>query len=192
MIGAVKQKANLRRFGRRVLMVFRRWRFHLSNVHPTFYMAGSAIIARDFIAGPYSFVGMRSVIGPGVSLGAYSMIGPDVSILGRDHRYDIPGTPVIFSGRPQYRATTIGSDCWVGSRAVVIAGVNIGRGAIVAAGAVVTKDVEPYAIVGGVPARLIAWRFNEEQRTIHDGMLKQEPSEGVYCADIPLDVRRAQ
>ena len=80
--------------------------------------------------------------------------------------------PVFFSTRMQsgytfadesyfeeYRGTTIGNDVWIGANAIVIDGVRIGDGAVVAAGAVVTKDVPAYAIVGGVPARIIRYRF---------------------------------
>lgn len=59
-----------------------------------------------------------------------------------------------------FQKTTIGNDVWIGTNAVVMGGVTIGDGAIVAAGAVVTKDVPPYAIVGGVPARVIRYRFS--------------------------------
>lgn len=61
---------------------------------------------------------------------------------------------------------TIGNDVWIGTRAMVKDGVNIGDGAIIAAGAIVTKDVPPYAIVGGVPAKIIKYRFDEQ--TIKD------------------------
>lgn len=57
----------------------------------------------------------------------------------------------------------IGNDVWIGCRAVILGGVKIGDGAVVAAGAVVTKDVPPYAIVGGVPAKVIKYRFNDEE-----------------------------
>ena len=56
----------------------------------------------------------------------------------------------------------IGNDVWIGYEAVIMAGVHIGNGAIIAARAVVTKDVPPYTIVGGVPARPIRKRFDEE------------------------------
>lgn len=57
----------------------------------------------------------------------------------------------------------IGNDVWIGYGATILAGVKVGDGAIIAAGAVVTKDVEPYAIVGGVPAKTIRYRFTEEE-----------------------------
>lgn len=61
------------------------------------------------------------------------------------------------------RPVTIGNDVWIGANVVILPGVSIGDGAIIAAGAVVTKDVEDYAIVGGVPAKLIKYRFTEDQ-----------------------------
>lgn len=59
----------------------------------------------------------------------------------------------------------IGNDVWIGSHAIIMGGIRIGDGAVIASGAVVTRDVEPYSIVGGVPAKLIKMRFTEEQRT---------------------------
>ena len=58
----------------------------------------------------------------------------------------------------------IGNDVWIGTRVSIIAGVTIGDGAIIATGAVVVKDVAPYSIYGGVPAKLIRWRFEEKER----------------------------
>ena len=60
--------------------------------------------------------------------------------------------------------TTIGNDVWIGCNAVIMAGVSVGDGAIIGAGAVVTKDVEPYAVVVGVPGKRIKYRFEEEIR----------------------------
>ena len=56
----------------------------------------------------------------------------------------------------------IGNDCWIGYGANLIAGVTIGNGAIVLAGAIVTKDVQPYAIVAGIPAKIIKYRYSNE------------------------------
>lgn len=59
--------------------------------------------------------------------------------------------------------TVIADGCWIGSRAMIMQGVKLGEGAVIATGAVVTKDVPPYAIVGGVPAKIIKYRFPQEQ-----------------------------
>ncbi len=64
----------------------------------------------------------------------------------------------------EYKSIEIGSDVWIGAGAIVMDGVKVGHGAVIAAGAVVTKDIPPYAIVGGVPAKIIKFRFSEEVR----------------------------
>lgn len=62
---------------------------------------------------------------------------------------------------PESKRTTIGHDVWIGTNAIIKKGVHVGTGAVIASGAVVTKDVQPYAIVGGCPAKLIRYRFDK-------------------------------
>ncbi len=69
----------------------------------------------------------------------------------------------IFSEHIASKKTKIGNDVWVGKNAVIMSGVKIGDGAVIGSGAVVTKDVPDYAIVGGVPAKVIKYRFSQEQ-----------------------------
>jgi acetyltransferase-like isoleucine patch superfamily enzyme len=117
-----------------------------------------------------------------VALGNYVIFGPEVAIVGGDHVYDEAGTPICFTGRPPMPKTVIEDDVWVGQRSVIKAGVRIGRGAVVAMGSVVTKDVEPYTIVGGVPAKLIKRRFRSpEEESEHDRMLAQPCVPREYC-----------
>lgn len=68
----------------------------------------------------------------------------------------------------------IEDDCWIGANVTILKGVTIGRGSVVAAGAVVTKSCEPYSIVGGVPAHLIKMRFTSEQIVEHEKLLLNE------------------
>lgn len=80
------------------------------------------------------------------------------------HKYGKHFNNAAFEDSPirDNREITIGNDVWIGANAILLPGVNIGDGAVIAAGAVVTKDVEPYAIVGGVPARVIKYRYTKE------------------------------
>ncbi len=116
------------------------------------------------------------------NLGRFCSIAPGVVIGPGEHPIDHLSThPFAFGGggnrfkncaayeairatggsTVKHRRTTIGSDVWIGTRAYISQGVTIGHGSIIAAGAVVTKDVPPYSIVGGIPARVIRQRFNE-------------------------------
>jgi acetyltransferase-like isoleucine patch superfamily enzyme len=186
MLSAVKAKLRQVRWvydlRRTLLMAYRRRRHGLRHVHRTFYIAGPAAISSDLRADAYSFINIGCRIGPCVQLGKYVMLGPEVAILGGDHRWDQPGVPIIFSGRCELKPTVIEDDAWIGYGAKVIAGVTVGRGAIVAAGAVVTKDVPPYEIHGGVPAKKIGERFSTpEQRQLHDQRLSGPATRGDYC-----------
>ncbi len=86
------------------------------------------------------------------------MMGPDVVILTQNHKFDRLDIPMLEQGFKDEQPVTICDDVWIGVRAIILPGVTVGKGAIIAAGAVVTKDVCEYAIVGGNPARVIKMR----------------------------------
>jgi acetyltransferase-like isoleucine patch superfamily enzyme len=161
-----------------------RWRclrYGLRHVHWTAYVAKGSTLSRDLHLGPHAYVGPGAMLCPGVSIGAYSMLGPRVTIVGRDHLFDKPGTPTIFSGRPPQRPTVIEDDVWIAACATLIAGVRVGRGAIVAAGAVVATDVASFSVVAGVPARVLRKRFSDADETAHRRMLDGPLVNGPYC-----------
>lgn len=89
------------------------------------------------------------------------MMGTDVTIITRNHRFDRTDIPMMEQGFEEERPVYIGNDVWIGDRVLILPGVHIGDGSIIAAGAVVTKDVPPYSIVAGVPARKIRDRFEK-------------------------------
>lgn len=140
------------------------WKLGLKHVDKTFLANKGASISKDFCAGAYSYVGGHSTICPKVTIGNFTMLAHDVMILGGDHNYKVAGIPTVFAGRDVTRPTNIGDDVWVGAGSIIMAGVTIGDGAIIAVGSVVTKDVPPYAIVGGVPAKILRYRFDEGVR----------------------------
>jgi acetyltransferase-like isoleucine patch superfamily enzyme len=125
--------------------------------------------------GSYSYVNEHALM-RGVSVGRFTSIGPHFLCGYGEHPSDLVSTsPVFYSTRNQCgtsftdedyfaeeSATSIGHDVWVGARVFMRDGVSIGHGAIVAAGAVVVGDVPDYAIVGGVPAKVIRFRFADE------------------------------
>ncbi len=96
-----------------------------------------------------------------ITIGNYVLVGPFTYMTTANHDYTNPDLPMYFQ---QYTSSdiTIEDDVWIGAKAVLLPGVTIGKGAIVGASAVVTKDVPPYAIVGGVPAKLLKYRFDNK------------------------------
>lgn len=176
-----RKHPQLRNFIRIAKMYYVHRRLGLSHVHKTFYVNTPYEISKDLITGQYCFMGSGCWICPNVTIGNYVMIAPDCAIIGGDHIFDKVGVPIIFSGRPAIPKTVIDDDVWIGYRSIITAGVHIGRGAIVAAGSVVTKSVEPYSIVGGIPALFLKKRFNNDNDIErHNDMLNQNPQMGEY------------
>jgi acetyltransferase-like isoleucine patch superfamily enzyme len=114
---------------------------------------GSIRIARRVWLGPYVVIYGHG----GVEIGEQTLVSMHCTILSSNHAIAPMGT-LIRDVADELRPTKIGRDVWIGANAVILGGVTIGDGAVVAAGAVVTKDVEPGAVVAGVPARAIRKR----------------------------------
>lgn len=118
--------------------------------------------------GPRSFLGPECWLGVDqLEIGAFTLVAGRVAFVGGDHRTDVAGVPLVEAGRECTSAISVGSDCWIGHGVTVLAGVTIGDAAVIAAGAVVTRDVGPGEIVAGVPAKRIAYRFAEDELARH-------------------------
>jgi len=98
----------------------------------------------------------------GVEIGNYVRIASHVVIVASEHNWEDPNIPIHFQGI-RSKGIKIGNDVWIGTHCVILDGVSIGNGAIVGAGAVVTKDVPPYSIVVGIPAKVIKKRTQENK-----------------------------
>lgn len=125
----------------------------------------------------YTYIG-RNCIVQNARIGKFCSIANDVFIGLGNHPTELVSTsPLFYRTRntlkiklvdedykfDEYHPITIGNDVWIGTRAIIMDGINIGNGAIIASNSVITKDVPPYAIVAGVPAKIIKFRFNEEK-----------------------------
>ncbi len=113
-------------------------------------------------------LGYRNLLGGTIAIGKYCQLGVDVALHATNHPISYMTTYInknLFDGElkslKQENVIAIGHDVWLGHGVVIVGNVTVGNGAIIAAGSVITKDVEPYAIVAGVPAKEIRKRFSD-------------------------------
>ena len=102
------------------------------------------------------------------------IFGPHPTIITGDHRTDVVGKFIMDSHDklPENDApVTIEDDVWAGCNVTILKGVTIGRGSVIAAGAVVTKSCPPYSIIGGVPAKILKFRFTVDEVIEHEKAL---------------------
>lgn len=146
----------------------------------SFVMHGSVLHVYNFRNLPHAFIqiGANSLIGEmnvlrgqgGITIGDRVYTAPLVQMLAVNHVFNDPSVPMVDQGITA-DGIVVEDDVWIGAGAIVTDGVRIGRGAVVAAGAVVTGDVPPYTVVGGVPAKVL--------RAI-DGSVSNESGRPVY------------
>lgn len=147
-----------------------------SKVGPQCRVMHDAFISNSTIS-QYSYIGFKSIL-QNVTVGSFCSISNQVYIGLGNHPSNFFSTSPLFYRRnnplkikliekdiefDEYHKIIIGNDVWIGARVIVLDGVVIGNGAILAANSVVTKNVPPYAIVAGVPAKIIKYRFSEEK-----------------------------
>ncbi len=141
------------------------FKYRFAKVGKNFYCGKNLIVKPNSV-----FIGNNVFIGnychlsvPKLEIHDYVMLASNVAVVGGDHRFDVVGTPIIFAGRDKQKGVVIERDAWIGHGSIILDGVVIGEGAVIAAGSVVTKNVPPYTIYGGVPAKKIKDRFNSPE-----------------------------
>lgn len=175
----------------------------------------SAHILMSGFIGAYSYIRDGSRLGGGVrSIGRYCSIAPGVILGDGQHHIDWLTTHP-FADAPEYKVgqeqpspnrsarkmTVIGNDVWIGANAIVMRGIVVGDGAVIGAGAVITKDVPSYAIVVGIPGKILRYRFPREtvQRLLKlrwwqytSRSLMGVPFHDVHAAIVEIERRKQQ
>lgn len=142
-----------------------RYRPLVKKMGKGFKMGKGSVILNPFDVeiGDYCSIGRYTTMGDGggLKMGSFAVIGPYCHIISSIHNYSDWSKPIRMQ-EVISKKTEIDDDVWIGSGSIVMAGVHIGRGAIVGSNSVVTKDIRPYAIAVGSPAEVIKYRFDQE------------------------------
>lgn len=112
----------------------------------------------DLRVGDNSGIGLRCELNGPVSIGNDVLMGPETIVYTQNHKSSDPNLPIRLQGYEPAEEVAIEDDVWIGRRVMIMPGVRIGKGSVIAAGAVVTKDVPPYSVVGGIPAKILKSR----------------------------------
>lgn len=118
---------------------------------------------RQIVIGDYSGIGVNCSVPSNIHIGKDVMMGPDVLIINQNqnHRIDSISIPMRLQGHQDTLPVVIEDDVWLGARVIVLPGVKIGKGSVIGAGSIVTKDIPEYAISVGNPARIVRYRNDQ-------------------------------
>lgn len=148
---------------------------HVQVLHDSWLIAhpGDTLAIEDDV-----FISQHCTVSGSVRIGRGTLLGGFVTVIDGNHRFDDPGRPIREQGGEQ-RAIDIGEDVWIGTNAVILQGVRIGDGAVIAANATVTKDIPPGAVAGGTPARVLRQRGDRAASAASDSNAATTPDAPV-------------
>ena len=133
------------------------------NVGKNINIQKGGVFGSKISIGDNSGLGINSTVQGNVDIGNNVMVGPEVYIYTQNHCHQRTDIPMIMQGYEAEKKVAIHDDVWIGARVIILPGVTIGRGCIIGAGSIVTKDIPEYSIAAGNPAKVIKSRTNVEQ-----------------------------
>ena len=150
------------------------FKYKITSIGAGFYIGRNCFInCKKIVIGNSVYIGNNCHLSvDDIKIDDFTLLASQVSIVGGDHRFDVVGVPIKNTGRAVRKGVSIGKVCWIGHGVTILDGINIGEGAIIAAGSIVTKSVQPYSINAGVPAKKIKMRFSDEDIAEHKKRLK--------------------
>lgn len=161
------------------------FKFRKYNIGKNFHAGRNVFLwaKNNLIIGNNFYIGRNSQIECDAEIGDNVIFANNVSLVGKyDHNFEQIGTPIRLASQIRDKnyawkglqsKIIIEDDVWIGYGSIIMSDVKIGKGSIIAAGSVVTKDVVPYSIVGGNPARFIKSRFTKEEQKNHESKLEK-------------------
>ena len=182
ILKSVWRSINRYKLSKRNVRIYKTAIFNNKTTFGGYNSIGAKTVVSDSQIGRYTYLGKNNKLDR-VTIGKYCSIGSNIKILDSTHptRDFVSTSPVFYSTLRQCGATfvtkdkfeehlsgggsklIIGNDVWIGDDVTFMAGITIGDGAIIGTGALVTKDVPPFSICGGIPAKIIRYRFTQEQ-----------------------------
>lgn len=146
------------KIGRKLRYVFAKRIVHQCGKNVNFEK--NSFFTPQLSIGDNSGIGVNCEVNGPVTIGRDVMMGPEVVIYTSGHNHERVDIPMRIQGASVPAPVIIGNDVWLGRRVIVLPGVHIGDGCIIGAGAVVTKDIPPFSIAAGVPAKVVKSRIN--------------------------------
>ncbi len=173
----------------RMLMYIMKGAFKAIGKNVKFHPANSDFTYKNIMLGNNVFIGAGArfwCTESSIKICDNVVMGPDVQIIAGNHSSHIIGKLLVDYKISDKRAeddlpVVVNEDVWIGSRVSILNGVHIGRGSIIAAGAIVNKDIPPYSIAGGVPAKVLKYRFSIDDIIRHEEFIY--PTEKRYTKE---------
>ncbi len=163
--------SSMLRFIKAIIKILVKSEFEDLNAHKSVVIPSNCVVKGNVDVEAYSTFGPGCFFRGDISIGRYCQFGASVSVHSRTHSMNSMTTynnPILFDGELKKLSTSkkvsIGHDVWVGHGAIILSGVSIGNGVVIGAGSVVTKSVEDFSVVAGVPAKEIKKRFTKDTR----------------------------